>query len=506
MTNQATGIKKYSGYILAIIFTSFVINYSLGYHGAKGIDIFFVALVLITISFFPKAQKIILPIILILLAIYFPVGYLYGQPSLSITASLLQTNKTESLEFIKSIPPVCYALPLLVLASFILLTKFPLPIHTTHRSKVTSLLVFLIFSSILEINGKLSKIKIIDYVASINKSFNAYSKQIEQLHKGNINAKWDIELRGGDTPENVVLIIGESMRTDYMSAFGYPLPTTPFLSDVKGTFYRNYVSTAPNTFLSLPRTLALSTGDNVDISYNIVNLAKQAGFETFWLSNQGFLGDFDLPTSKLATYSDHQIFLKKGDFESLNTDDNSLLPYFKKALNSSSERKFITLHIMGSHPQFIDRLNGSTPFFTFPNKDISNYISTYRKTDDFIKSVYKSLKVERKPFTLIYFSDHGLSERKIDGEFYLRHGSDKKENYNIPLVILSNNDSKRQYINSYKSAYNFISLFSKILGAKITFPKVQNWDDDKKPVQVFNGKSMIEYGELGNEPAEILTN
>ena len=57
---------------------------------------------------------------------------------------------------------------------------------------------------------------------------------------------------------NYVIVVGESMRRDYMSLFGYPTPTTPFLDQVNGTFYSNYISTAPNTFESLPRTLALS--------------------------------------------------------------------------------------------------------------------------------------------------------------------------------------------------------------------------------------------------------
>lgn len=505
MANYIAVTKKYSGYLIAIIFSSFVINYSFGYHGAKGIDIVFTSLCLIVFSFYPPLQKTILHPLLVLLAFYFPVGYLYGQPSLSITASLLQTNHLETFEFIKSVPLFCYALPLLVVASYFALRRYT---YTTNiPTKVKFLFVFLtvIFIISLGITGKLTKIKAVDFVASIANSFNAYSKQINQLKSGNTNAQWGIIPNNTKSPTNVVLIIGESMRKDYMSAFGYPLPTTPFLNKANGIFYRNYISTAPNTFLSLPRTLALSSGVNVDISHNIINLAKQAGYETFWLSNQGFLGDFDLPTSKLATYSDHQIFLKKGDFESLNTDDYSLLPYFKKALNSSNGRKFIALHIMGSHPQFVDRLNGEKPFFNYSNKDISDYISTYRKTDNFIKLVYETLQSESTPFTLIYFSDHGLSERKIDGELYLRHGDKVKENYNVPLIVLSDTLSNKKHINSPKSAFNFISFFAEELGVKVVAPKIKDWNDTNEKIEVFNGQSMIEYKSLNDEQAERLT-
>lgn len=505
MKDYTREIKKYSSYFIAIILSSFVINYSFGYHGAKGIDIAFVSFLLIIISFYPLLQKVILPPLLILLAIYFPVGYLYGQPSLSVTASLLQTNRLETWEFIKSVPLFCYTLPLLVFISYLALKRYSWTINVSLKTKALSTFSVLILLALLGITGKLSKIKAIDFFVNIRNSFNEYSRQINQLKTENVSAQWDIVSKETDEPQNIVLIVGESMRADYMSVFGYPLPTTPFLNKVNGIFYRNYISTAPNTFLSLPRTLALSDGINVDISHNIVNMAKQAGYDTFWLSNQGFLGDYDLPTSQLATYSDHKTFLKKGDFNSSDTDDNSLLPHFKKALNSSSKHKFITLHIMGSHPQFIDRLNGETPFFSYPNKDISNYISTYRKTDDFISLVYNALQAEKKPFILIYFSDHGLSEREINGELYLRHGSNTKENYNVPLIILSNSFTDKTYINTPKSAYNFISLFADLLDIKIIAPKMKSWDDDKEIIKVFNGNSMIEYHDLNNEPAKRLT-
>jgi len=38
-----------------------------------------------------------------------------------------------------------------------------------------------------------------------------------------------------------VFIIGESTNKSYMSAFGYPEKTTPFLDSISGTFYDNYL-------------------------------------------------------------------------------------------------------------------------------------------------------------------------------------------------------------------------------------------------------------------------
>ncbi|MDW5502177.1 sulfatase-like hydrolase/transferase [Serratia proteamaculans] len=68
---------------------------------------------------------------------------------------------------------------------------------------------------------------------------------------------------GNSKQANYVIVVGESMRRDYMSLFGYPTQITPFLDQVKGIFYSDYISTAPNTFESLPRTLALSDGKKI---------------------------------------------------------------------------------------------------------------------------------------------------------------------------------------------------------------------------------------------------
>ncbi|MBB1199582.1 phosphoethanolamine transferase [Enterobacteriaceae bacterium 89] len=491
-------------YFLSILFSSFAINYSFGYGGAKGLDIVFVALILIAVSLYPKLQKLFLTPVLLLLAIYFPVGYLYGQPSLAITASLLQTNHRESIEFFKSMPLYSYALPAIIALAFYLLSKFTWEVHAKPTTKKAYMLVLVIFISALGVRGKLENIKAVNFFTSIANSFSAYSQQIEQLNSGNSNAQWNIAY-DNNKKENIVIIIGESMRADYMSVFGYLLPTTPFLDTVKGTFYRNYISTASNTFLSLPRTLALSSGSQVDMSYNVVNLAKQAGFETFWLSNQGMLGDFDLPTSRISTYSDRQNFLKKGDFESLNTDDNELLPLLKNALSTpGSQHKLVVMHIMGSHPQFSDRLNGEKPTFSNPNHDIASYISTYRKTDSFIKSTYEMLTRRNEPFKLIYFSDHGLSKRDINGTFYLRHGSDMKQNYHVPLLVLSDTDTSRQFIDTPKSAYDFISFFAEEAGIQVLEPKLNRWDENAGEMRVFNGNDMVPYSDLGDEPAVTL--
>ncbi|MCV5283589.1 sulfatase-like hydrolase/transferase, partial [Escherichia coli] len=57
--------------------------------------------------------------------------------------------------------------------------------------------------------------------------------------------------------KTIIIVIGESVRRDYLSVYGYPLPTTPWLNSAPGIFINGYFSAAPNTIGSLSRTLTL---------------------------------------------------------------------------------------------------------------------------------------------------------------------------------------------------------------------------------------------------------
>ena len=91
------------------------------------------------------------------------------------------------------------------------------------------------------------------------------------------------------------------MRRDYTSLYGYPQKTTPFLEQVNGLIFNLYVAAGPNTQPSLQRTLYRSINDNEETVYtdNIISLAKLAHYKTYWLSNQGKVGEWDTMASRI---------------------------------------------------------------------------------------------------------------------------------------------------------------------------------------------------------------
>ena len=142
-----------------------------------------------------------------------------------------------------------------------------------------------------------------------------------------------------------------------MSVYDYPVPTTPWLNTAPGLFIDDYTSTASSTVSSLSRTLIYDYEQNPDSGNNVVALAAKAGYSTWWISNQGKLGEHDTRISVIDSDAEHATFLKKGSFASRKTDDKLLLQETERALADTSSPKIIFLHMMGSHPNPCDSLN-----------------------------------------------------------------------------------------------------------------------------------------------------
>ena len=131
--------------------------------------------------------------------------------------------------------------------------------------------------------------------------------------------------------DDYVVIIGESARKDYLNLYGYPIANTPFLSKVNGVFVDGLKSADTHTVTSLSRMLTANDKKNHAANYNmdVVTLAKKAGFKSYWISNQGYLGIYDTPISLIAERAEYHQFLKSADNETHNGSDFEIVDIFK---------------------------------------------------------------------------------------------------------------------------------------------------------------------------------
>ncbi|MBN6710502.1 phosphoethanolamine transferase [Haemophilus haemoglobinophilus] len=295
------------------------------------------------------------------------------------------------------------------------------------------------------------------------------------------------------------------MRKDYMSTYGYPIETTPFLSAIPGTIFNNYISAAPNTQPSLKNTLYRQTKDNQLIyTDNIISLANKANFKTYWLSNQGMFGQYDTIASRIGQQADYFFFTNKGSYDDKNHFDTALLEPFKKALKEKSEKaNLIVLHLIGSHPEFCNRLEKQPSEKRF-SKEVDCYIETIKQTDHFIATINEILKKNNQSYSVLYFSDHGLSHYK--NKKTLAVGNKYKQNYEVPLIKFSSDDVKREYIQAPKSAFQFMGGFAQWLGIQEKhLQQEQNFfsEETTLPIKVFNWQKFVNFEDLDSDPAIV---
>lgn len=97
-----------------------------------------------------------------------------------------------------------------------------------------------------------------------------------------------------DTPRTLVLVIGESTTSSRMSLYGYGRQTTPRLdalrkSDPNLVVFNDVVTSRPYTIEILQQALTFADEQQPDLYLSkpsLMNMMKQAGYKTFWITNQ----------------------------------------------------------------------------------------------------------------------------------------------------------------------------------------------------------------------------
>lgn len=454
--------KQYTRIILvhfvAIAFSMFF-DTSFGFtlRPAYALAIYFLLMILANTK---KTFSFIVVALILTSASYAPVSFLYGSPNINIILSISSSNVAESLEFIKAIPLKFYFHSICVIATGIFVL-YHRP-HLRVKNRIFLIIIALcivVFRPIASVaRGKqldldFTPVKFINKIYSSIVLANKENQELAIL----MNTKSSLSpTKASDKFDTYILVIGESVRRDFMGSYGFPINNTPFMNSANGIIFRNYISSSCSTQTSLTTSLTL----NGEPQNNLLRLAKKQGLETWWISNQGSHGNDDSRVSKLGKQADRSIFLKKGEYNAINYDDRELLPYIKDALQNSQKNKLIVIHLMGSHPDFCTRTAGSYQQF-YVNKSLSCYVQSIKNTDSLLHDITIEANKENKKWTMIYFSDHGLSfiNPTDKARSTLIHGDKTKQNYSVPLFITSYDDTGRSERNEPYSAMDFLSLY-----------------------------------------------
>ncbi|HEU4843117.1 MAG TPA: phosphoethanolamine transferase [Burkholderiaceae bacterium] len=265
-------------------------------------------------------------------------------------------------------------------------------------------------------------------------------------------------------PEIVVLVIGESSRYDRWSLNGYPRDTNPRLKQESNLVTLPDVITAVSaTRLSVPviisRKPAMQSLKDGFSEKSFLTAYKEAGFKTWWLSNQVSFGQFDTPVSVFAKEADVIEFLNLGGFTNRSNFDAVLLEPLQRAIADPAPKKLIVLHSLGNHwnysqryPKAFDQWQPSLfgvdkPVYTDTKikPQLNNsYDNSILYTDWFLAQAIDTLKQTGQLGALVYVADHG--QTLYDGSCNLAfHGHNTQFEFHIPAFVWYSDQYRERY-------------------------------------------------------------
>ncbi|MFW9271126.1 phosphoethanolamine transferase [Glaesserella parasuis] len=472
-------------------------------------------LLLVLVILFANASKktffyLLLPIVT-LYALYTPIGLTFGPPSYQYVASVFATDIQESKEFFSQIPLInfvaCTGIFILLLGFRFISQKWQIQFHKNKTFLALGIaLVFIStppFKFLQEGSSAISKVK----------------AELDRLNSMSIQSEWGTsQLNAESRYDDYILVIGESARKDYHHAYGYPAENTPFMSSANGILIDGLTAGGTNTIASLKLMLTKPDTEKWEGEYSLgmIDLIKSAGIKTYWLSNQGYLGTFDTPVSSLANKSDEKLFLKSGDSFHQNISDFDLLPKFEHIIEQKTHSKrFVVVHLYGSHPISCDRLTDYPKMFDDEKIgkkyfNVNCYASSIKKTDEVLKRLYETLRKNEqqsnRSFSVVYFADHGLAHHITENDIAIHNSSGKsKLHFDVPLFKISSDDTDRKVYKAMKSGLNFTDGIAKWVG--ISNPKLNTEVDLFSPhsdKEDYGLKKLIDGFEGKVDPAVVI--
>ena len=282
----------------------------------------------------------------------------------------------------------------------------------------------------------------------------------------------------------VVLVIGESARSENFSLYGYKKDTNPLLSKTENLFHFNATSSATYTTAGVKSILEhKKTGDLYEI---LPNYLFRNNVDVVWrTSNTGE------PPVHIKNYQKRDELAAHCKGEDCNYDGVLLSGLKEQILSSKKDKILIILHTSTSHgptyskkyPQRFEKFKpvcNSVELGKCSQTELINaYDNTIVYTDYLLSTIIDDLK-QLKDYnsSMIFISDHG--ESLGENNLYM-HGIPMsiapKQQYEIPFIVWTsgskqlkpNKELNQGYV--FHSVLNFLSVQSPIYDEKLNIFK-----------------------------------
>ena len=254
-------------------------------------------------------------------------------------------------------------------------------------------------------------------------------------------------------PRTLVLVIGESTNRQRMSLYGYPRATTPRLDALREQLavFDNVVTPRPYTIEALQQVLTFADEQHPDAyltTPSIINLMKQAGYKTYWITNQQTMTERNTMLTTFSKQADEQVYLNNNREQNARQYDGAVLQPFSKALADPAPRKLIVMHLLGTHmsykyrfPPEFDRFNDRQGVPAWVTDDqlptYNSYDNAVLFNDFVVSSLIEQLSGSKDNGFLLYLSDHGeaVFDSATDTVLGRNEGRPSASMYTIPFML-----------------------------------------------------------------------
>lgn len=349
-----------------------------------------------------------------------------------IVNSILETNSKEAVEFLKMYVGVKECAGVLVLLAILAAVWHFRPfsrIHISRRvqSRLLVLVLLVSFGYALRMTTVYTEF-FFDDVLPIQRAYAATSvavKNIQAYQKLSSQLSTNIEITENKSKiKNIVFILGESTNRNHMHLYGYDLPNTPHLDELKDkgeiSVFRNVVSPHSTTIAVLSKLFTFCDHESAKDWYeynNLIDVMNAAGYKTHWLSNQESSGIWGNVAQIYAEHSTMHKFTRIRDsHDDYGILDEELFPLIDDAIShKSDDRNFYVMHLMGGHGLYYNRYPYS--FTKFSAQDVKLNISEHFKeivaqydnalyyNDYIVNGIIDKFRNEEA--LVIYVPDHG---------------------------------------------------------------------------------------------------
>ena len=263
----------------------------------------------------------------------------------------------------------------------------------------------------------------------------------------------------------VIVVVGESTSRHHLSVYGYSLPTTPYMDNMKAEgellVFDDIISPETTTMQVFERLFTFYRNDSGDSWYNYENLfdiLNRAGYYTVWLSNQETSGIYGNVARAYAGRCNKKYFTVVRDSATrVNELDEKILPLLDNSLSeNTSAKNFYILHLLGTHENYTDRYPKDYEVFkaeSYQGDDEgqremkAQYDNAVRYNDFVFAEIIRRFKL--RDAIVIYLSDHG-EEVYEDGVHrgHYSHGSMRQ--VEIPFVIWTSEAFRKNHAALYE--------------------------------------------------------